>query len=134
MQFIHAMIRVADEEKSIEFYCGLLGLKKGKRIRLEDSYLQYLTDDTTGFEIELTINDEIPQEGYQNGNAFGHFAFYADNLDDISKKLEKLNYKWDVEPFYLDEIKTRISFIQDPDGNSIELIEKQATPFPVSKY
>ena len=55
-------------------------------------------------------------------------------VDDISKKLEKLNYKWDVEPFYLDEIKTRISFIQDPDGNSIELIEKQVTPFPVSKY
>ena len=124
MQFLHSMIRVLNEEKSIKFYCELLGLKKGERIRLEDCYLQYLVDEKTGVQIELTINDEAPVGGYSLGDSFGHFAFLCDDLDEISKKIEKLGYSWDVEPVYMDEIKTRISFINDPDGNSIELIEK----------
>ena len=126
MKFLHSMIRVKDEEKSIKFYCELLGLKKGKSIRLEDCKLQYLTDEKTGVEIELTVNDEIPKNGYTVGNAFGHFAFEAENLDETGKKMAEMGYKWEVEPFYMPEVKTRISFLLDPDGNSIELIEARA--------
>ena len=124
MQFLHSMIRVKNEEKSTKFYCDLLGLKKGKRIRLEDCYLQYLPDETTKTELELTINDETPENGYNNGNAFGHFAFLCDNLDEINKKITEMGYDWEIEPFYMEEVKTRIAFLLDPDGNSIELIEK----------
>ncbi len=122
MQFLHSMIRVKDEEKSVKFYCELLGFKKGRRIRLEDCFLQYLIDEKTGFEIELTINDKIPEK-YTVGDAFGHFAFLCENLDEIDEKMKKLGYKWEVEPFYMKEVKTRIAFLLDPDGNSIELIE-----------
>ena len=125
MQFLHSMIRVKNEQESIRFYCDFLGLKKGDRIRLEDSYLQYLVDEKTNVQIELTINDEIPLGGYQQGDSFGHFAFACSDLDEVSKKIEKMGYNWDVEPFYMDEIKTRIAFLNDPDGNSIELIENK---------
>ena len=118
------MIRVKNEEESLKFYCDFLGLKKTRRLRLEDCYLQYLQDETTKVEIELTINDEIPPEGYKNGVAFGHFAFLCDDLSEVDKKMKLYNYKWDVEPFYLSTINTRIAFIKDPDNNSIELIEK----------
>ena len=124
MKFLHSMIRVKNEESSLRFYCDLLGLKKGKRIRLEDCYLQYLIDEKTNTEIEFTINDEIPSEGYDNGRAFGHFAFECDNLDEIDEKIKEFGYSWYVEPFYMPEIKTRISFLLDPDGNEIELIER----------
>ena len=124
MKFLHSMIRVKNENESIRFYCEFLGLKKGERIRLEDCYLQYLVDEKTGVEIELTINDETPIEGYQQGRAFGHFAFECENLDEIEKKMQKLGYCWEVEPFYMPEIKTRIAFLLDPDKNEIELIEK----------
>ncbi len=124
MQFLHSMIRVKNEQQSIKFYCDLLGLKKGKRIRLEDCYLQYLTDEKTNTEIELTINDETPENGYNVGNSFGHFAFLCDDLDEITKKIDEMGYSWEVEPFYMEEVKTRIAFLLDPDGNSIELIEK----------
>lgn len=124
MKFLHSMIRVKNENESIKFYTELLGLKRGARIRLEDCYLQYLIDEKTGIEIELTINDEIPKEGYNNGRAFGHFAFECDNLDRISEKLKEFGYSWEIEPFYMTEVKTRISFLLDPDGNEIELIEK----------
>lgn len=123
MQFLHSMIRTKNEEQATKFYCDLLGLKKGKRLRLDDCYLQYLTDEK-GIEIELTINDEIPSQGYKQGDAFGHFAFLCEDLDEFEKRMKNLGYNWDIEPFYLDNIKTRISFLSDPDGNSVELIEK----------
>lgn len=124
MKFLHSMIRAKNEAESIRFYCEFLGLKKGKKIRLEDCFLQYLIDEKTGIEIELTINDEIPTTGYQNGNAFGHFAFECENLDVIEENMKKLGYTWEVKPFYMPEIKTRIAFLLDPDKNEIELIEK----------
>ena len=113
-----------DEAESIRFYCEFLGLKKGTRIRLEDCYLQYLIDEDTNTEIELTINDEIPEDGYKIGRAFGHFAFECENLDEIEEKMQNLGYSWEIEPFYMPEIKTRIAFLLDPDKNEIELIEK----------
>lgn len=125
MRFLHAMIRVKDEEKAVRFYQDFLGLKKGERIRLEDCYLQYFVDENTNTQIELTINDEIPQNGYSNGNAFGHFAFECDNLDEIDKKVAQMGYKWEIEPFYMNETNSRIAFILDPDNNSIELIERK---------
>jgi len=117
------MIRTKNEEESLKFYCDFLGLKKGKRLRLEDCFLQYLVDEKTGVELELTINDVMPEKGYTVGDAFGHFAFLAPNLDEVEKKMKNFGYNWEVEPFYLESINTRISFLLDPDGNSIELIE-----------
>ena len=95
-----------------------------RKIRLEDCTLYYLKDEITGIEIELTANDETPIIGYTNGNAFGHFAFEVENMKDVEKLVEKHGYKWLYEPFYMDEVKTQIAFIKDPDGNEIEFIEK----------
>lgn len=124
MKLLHSMIRVKNEKKSIDFYCGLLGLKLGKRLRLEDCYLQYLTDENTNVQIELTINDELPQNGYNSGNCFGHFAFECDNIDEFDLKMKEAGFNWEIEPFKMDEINTKIGFLNDPDGNSIEIIEK----------
>lgn len=124
MQFLHSMIRVKNEDESLRFYCDLIGLKKGKRIRLEDCYLQYLTDEKTGVEIELTINDSIPKEGYKTGSAFGHFAFLCDDLDQFDKKMKEMGYDWETEPMYLKEVKTKIAFVLDPNNNAVELIER----------
>ena len=60
MQFLHSMLRTNKEKEMIKFYCDFLGLKLGERIRLDDCYLQYLVDEISGIELELTINDENP--------------------------------------------------------------------------
>ena len=124
MQFLHSMIRTTKEQEMIKFYRDFLGLELGKRIRLEDCYLQYLTEPSSGVEIELTINDEAPEK-YTQGEQFGHFAFLCDDLDEADKKMKQMGYSWLVEPFFLKEVNTRISFLKDPDGNEIELIEKE---------
>ena len=44
MKFLHSMIRVKDIEKSLDFYCNLLGLKQVRTKRLDDCMLYFLED------------------------------------------------------------------------------------------
>lgn len=124
MKFLHAMIRVSDLDESMKFYQELIGLKPSRTLRLEDCTLYYLTDEKTGVEIELTLNDEIPDDGYTVGSAFGHFAFEVENMQELSQKVENLGYEWVYEPFYMNEADLTVAFISDPDGNMIEFIAK----------
>lgn len=118
------MIRVTDLDESMKFYQELLGLKPSRTLRLEDCTLYYLTDAKTGVEIELTLNDEIPDDGYTVGSTFGHFAFEVENMQELSQKVENLGYEWVYEPFYMNEADLTVAFISDPDGNMIEFIAK----------
>ncbi len=124
MKFLHSMIRVKDIDKSLKFYTELLNMKLNKKKRLEDCELYFLDDEAGCCQIELTYNDETPQEGYVNGNAFGHFAFAVESLDKFTEKMNALGYEYLYEPFDLNGKGSRIAFIKDPDGNEIELIEK----------
>lgn len=123
MKFLHAMIRVKDVEKSLDFYQKLLNMTIAKKKRLEDCELIYLEDEEHTAQIELTVNDEIPQEGYVNGNAFGHFAFSVESMDKFTEKLNSLGYEYFYEPYTI-FAGTKIAFVKDPDGNEIEFIEQ----------
>ncbi len=124
MKFLHTMIRVKDIEASLKFYTELLNMKLDKKKRLDDCELYFLDDEEGCAQIELTYNDETPEEGYENGSAFGHFAFSVKSLDEFTEKLHSLGYEYLYEPFDLNGKGTKIAFIKDPDGNEIELIEK----------
>ena len=69
-------------------------------------------------------NFEIPENGYENGNAFGHFAFETKDMDSFDAKMKKLGYEYLWEPFIMEEAQSKIAFVKDPDGNEIEIIEK----------
>lgn len=124
MKFLHTMIRVKDIDASLKFYTELLNMKLDKKKRLDDCELYFLDDEEGCTQIELTYNDETPAEGYENGSAFGHFAFSVKSLEEFTKKLHSLGYEYLYEPFDLNGKGTKIAFIKDPDGNEIELIEK----------
>ena len=123
MRFLHSMIRVKDLQKSLDFYQKLLNMTFVKKKRLDDCELYYLEDEEHYAQIELTYNDDTPENGYENGNAFGHFAFSVDSMEDFSKKLSDLGYEYLYEPFEIFS-GTIIAFVNDPDGNEIELIQK----------
>lgn len=124
MKFLHTMIRVKDVEKSMDFYTKVLNMKFDHKKRLEDCWLYFLTDEENTCQIELTQNDETPENGYENGNCFGHFAFSVESLEEFTKKLHDAGYEYLYEPFDLNGKGTKIAFVKDPDGNEIELIEK----------
>lgn len=130
MKFLHGMIRVNDIKQSLQFYCDFLGLKVAEISTLEDCKLYFLKDECENPAIELTDNFEKPVGGYKLGECFGHFAFQINNFDEIEKKLENFGYSWSLAPFTLNRVdeperKTKIAFIEDPNGVEIELIEKE---------
>ncbi|MGO7565489.1 VOC family protein, partial [Rhizobium johnstonii] len=49
-KMIHSMIRVLDEERSVEFYERAFGLSVADRVDLETFTLIYMSNAETGFE------------------------------------------------------------------------------------
>ncbi len=129
MKFLHTMIRVADIDKSLKFYQEVLGLKLSRTMELKDATLYFLADEKGTCEIELTHNHTIPEGGYKHGSYFGHLAFETHDMNKFTENLEKQGLEYAREPFMVTPKGPKIAFVNDPDGRSIELIEKK-----VKKY
>lgn len=122
---VHSMIRVLNEQKSVDFYEIAFGLKINERIDFESFTLVYLRNDQSEFELELTIN-KGRTEPYNLGDGYGHLAFIVDDLDAEHNRLTNAG----LEPRKLVDFKNgeetvaRFFFIADPDGYQIEVIQK----------
>lgn len=131
MKFLHSMIRVKNIEESLKFYQDFIGLKLIEKKSLEDCDLYFLGENEQACQIELTYNYDSPENGYENGNAFGHFAFGVSDMSETTSKLKSLGYQYLWEPFELElkdgkgvSSKKLIAFVKDPNGNEIELIQE----------
>ena len=125
MKILHTMLRVKNLKESLRFYCDFIGLEVQKIKELDDSKLYFLGNKESGHvQIELTDNFEIPEGGYQNGNAFGHIAFGTESMKETETKLKEMGYEWLYEPYQLSVVSSTIAFVSDPDGNEIEIIQK----------
>ncbi|GAA0595870.1 VOC family protein [Paenochrobactrum glaciei] len=122
---IHSMIRVLDEQKSVDFYDRVFGLKIAERIDFEAFTLVYLRNNENDFELELTVNKnrETP---YDLGDGYGHLAFVVDDLDAEHKRVTALGFapRDMVEFKNGDTLVARFFFISDPDGYKIEVIQR----------
>lgn len=123
MKLLHAMIRVKDIKKSLKFYTELFEMELVKEKRLDDCTLYFLSDKEGYTQIELTYNDETPQGGYEIGTGFGHFAFETDSMNKFGEKLKAFGWEYLYEPYMLSQVGSLISFVKDPDGYEIEIIE-----------
>lgn len=122
---IHSMIRVLDEQKSVDFYDRVFGLKIAERIDFEAFTLVYLRNDENDFELELTVNKDR-ETPYDLGDGYGHLAFVVDDLDAEHKRVTALGFapRDMVEFKNGDTLVARFFFISDPDGYKIEVIQR----------
>ena len=124
-KFIHSMIRILDEEKSVQFYQNVLGLDSVERFEFDDFILIYMKNNQSNFELELTVN-KTQQEPYTHGNGYGHIAVVVDDLEMEHKRLEELG----VNPLNIvifngeGPLQAKFFFVTDPDGYKIEMIQK----------
>lgn len=122
---IHSMIRVLDEERSLNFYRKAFNLEIAERLDFSDFTLVYLSNDETGFELELTVN-KGEAGAYDLGNGYGHLAVSVADLEAEHARFtsEGLAPRKLVE-FAPDGRKiARFFFVADPDGYQIEVLER----------
>ena len=117
-RFDHFNINVTDLDRSIEFYAKALGLKEYRRKEAEDGsfILVYLTDETTGFLLELTwLRDH--KEPYELGDNESHLCFRAEGDYDAVRAWHKEN-GW----VCYENTSMGLYFINDPDDYWIEIL------------
>jgi lactoylglutathione lyase len=124
-KLIHSMIRVLDEARSVAFYQQAFGLVVADRIDFEGFTLIYLSNDESGFELELTVNKGTSTP-YDLGNGYGHLAVSVADLEAEHARLAEAG----LSPRDLKTLNTadgnaaRFFFIADPDGYQIEVLER----------
>lgn len=127
MRLLHTMIRVADLDKSVEFYTKVLGMKELRRS--ENTEYRYTLafvgygDEKDNAVIELTYNWDT--DSYDHGNAFGHLAIEYDGIYAACEEIKALGGVVSREPGPVKGGTTEIAFVKDPDGYSIELIQNK---------
>ena len=125
-RLMHAMIRVKDQDKAIDFYTRLLGMKVLRQSdnevgRYTNTFLGYGDEDANTV-LELTYNWGH-EEPYELGRAYGHLAI---GVPDVAAACDSLAREGVRIPRPAGPVKggtTVIAFVEDPDGRSIELIQ-----------
>lgn len=127
MRYLHTMVRVTDVEKSLHFYCGLLGLQEVRRVdnppgRFTLIFLAAPADTARAATerapmLELTYNWD--PEDYGAARNFGHLAFEVDDIYATCTKLMDGGVTISRPPR-----DGRMAFVRSPDAISIELLQK----------
>jgi len=132
MEYLHTMVRVADLERALDFYCAKLGLVEVRRTDSEKGrytlvFLAAPNDverarETRAPLVELTYNWD--KEEYSGGRNFGHLAYRVDDIYALCEKLMKAGVTINRPPR-----EGAMAFIRSPDQISIELLQK-GEPLP----
>ncbi|MDH6232906.1 lactoylglutathione lyase [Mesorhizobium soli] len=127
MRYLHTMVRVADVDVSMDFYCNKLGMKEVRRYESEAGrftliYLAARDDEKAGVSehaplLELTYNWD--PEAYTGGRNFGHLAYEVDDIYATCQQLMDKGVTINRPPR-----DGHMAFIKSPDGISIELLQK----------
>lgn len=129
MRYLHTMVRVSDLDRSLAFYCKLLGLIEVRRMesragRFTLVFLAAPNDQERAKSeraplVELTYNWD--KEDYGSDRNFGHLAFEVDDIYAICERLESAGITINRPPR-----DGRMAFVRSPDNISIELLQKGA--------
>ena len=137
MQYLHTMVRVADLDAALHFYCTLLGLVQVSRRDIEAGRftLVFLAapEDQERCKtqqapmLELTWNWD--PEDYDGGRNFGHLAYRVDDIYGLCQKLQDGGVIINRPPR-----DGHMAFVRSPDGISIELLQRGDAPAPAEPW
>ena len=132
MRYLHTMVRVADIDASLDFYCNKLGLVETRRMDHEAGRFTLIflaapkdkthAEEHRAPELELTYNWD--PEDYQGGRNFGHLAYKVDDIYALCHSLMDAGVTINRPPR-----DGRMAFVRSPDNISIELLQ-EGDPLP----
>ena len=125
MRFLHTMLRVGNLERSLQFYCEILGMKLLRQKEYPDGKFTLVFvgygDESDHTVLELTQNWGV--ESYDLGDAYGHIALGVDDIYTACTEIETKGGTVTRPPGPMKHGQTVIAFVADPDGYKIELIQ-----------
>lgn len=126
-RYLHTMIRVKNLEESVAFYTSTLGMREFRRIVVPEGahtlvFLGYGEKEQDGATLELTFNWG-QTDGYEVGTGYGHLAIGVDDIFATCQHVRDSGGKVTRDAAPVKFGKTRIAFIEDPNGYKVELIQ-----------
>ncbi len=119
MKYLHTMVRVADLDASMDFYCNKLGLEEVARYDYPEDRFTLVMLAAPGdhdAQVELTYNYDPEEMG--GGRNFGHLAYAVENIYETCQKLMDAGVTINRPPR-----DGRMAFIRSPDNVSVELLQ-----------
>ncbi|MCP4328296.1 MAG: lactoylglutathione lyase [Alphaproteobacteria bacterium] len=122
----HTMMRVRDLEKSLDFYCGILGMDVLRRTdypdgRFTNAFIGY-GPEAEFPALELTHNWD-QEAGYDMGDGWGHICIETPDVYKACEDLAAMGIKITRPPGPMKHGTRVIAFCEDPDGYKVELNE-----------
>lgn len=121
----HVVLRVADIDRAMGFYCGVLGCREERRV--EDIGLYQLRAGAAIIDL-VPLDSELGRLGgagpVAEGHNLDHFALRIEPFDEATLRAHLAAHGIDAG-----EVKARYGadgegpsiYIEDPDGNTVEL-------------
>jgi lactoylglutathione lyase len=124
---MHTMLNVADMDRALAFYCGLLGMtvqadRSGQQPGRRNLFLGFGPEESTTL-IELC--SEAGRHSYAKGEAFGHIAIAVDDVRQVCAGLAGAGVEI-VREAKAALSGAQIAMVRDPDGYLLELIQPAA--------
>ena len=127
IHFEHVGMTSGNLDRTIAFYCDLLGLTLALRKKSDRGEMIFLDTGNGMLEIacpaaDISRSRDVPP--HEAG--MRHLTFAVDSVDAMFARLEAAGV--DIlerpRPAFFTELIKRVAFVRDPDGIMIELIER----------
>lgn len=122
--FGFVVLNVTDLEKSAAFYRAVLGLRE--HLRYEAEGVSYVLLDVPGnvtFPRLALARDRNRKEPYTMGDAFSRCTFFVPDMEAVLRQaaLAKVAVAFQADE---KEIRLRVATLKDPDGYTIEVLQR----------
>jgi catechol 2,3-dioxygenase len=116
----HVSLRVASLENQLNFYTQVLGFKLHWRDGNKAGLGAPVEDLATGGADLLRLTEEPNLKRYRGVTGLYHFAVLFPNRRELARALARL-FSLRYENYPTDHIMTKTTYLDDPEGNGIEL-------------
>ena len=119
----HNALKVKDMDRSLYFYCDVVGLKKAFDIKDDDGkpWIIYLKISDNQF-LELFYGGTDENEVKFDTVGYHHLCLAVDDIYKIAEKIQATGYKLDNPPAKGKDLSYNF-WVTDPDGNKVEFVQ-----------
>jgi len=119
----HVAIKVTDLDRSLDYYVNKLGFAEMLRLNKDDGsvWLVYLRITDTQY-LEVFPGAENDRAPGWNANGLNHMCLTVDDIDEVLTQVEAAGLTL-LLPLKTAIDGNRQAWLEDPDGNRIELME-----------